>query len=221
MSSPKRQRMDDNDEMFLKVRDLMDGKDTKTFTRVLTSTNEQRQRFLAKTYIKDKRLEDIAALQKEIQINLGKLAESEGKNEEISMELSTLVKIIKSHRAEIAKLDARKEAKIEVTETQITQEITLTLSERMKSTKATKTIVLAKDVDFNIDACAICTNPLKDRCMTTCEALGNQGACDTMKGECGHIYHGHCITNWLKKHEICPLDDEIWLPYNADIVHVE
>jgi RING-box protein 1 len=47
--------------------------------------------------------------------------------------------------------------------------------------------------------------------LTTCEAnphLDNE--CSVSWGACSHAFHFHCITNWLKKHSTCPLDDLEW-----------
>eukprot|EP00456_Euglypha_rotunda_P021232 TRINITY_DN1828_c0_g1_i7.p1 TRINITY_DN1828_c0_g1~~TRINITY_DN1828_c0_g1_i7.p1 ORF type:complete len:126 (+),score=22.66 TRINITY_DN1828_c0_g1_i7:211-588(+) len=66
---------------------------------------------------------------------------------------------------------------------------------------------------YNIDndTCAICTNELMVPCLTTCEANPHLNEeCTVAWGQCGHSYHFHCISNWLKKHSTCPLDDEEW-----------
>eukprot|EP00457_Paulinella_chromatophora_P011895 gb/GEZN01012061.1/.p2 GENE.gb/GEZN01012061.1/~~gb/GEZN01012061.1/.p2 ORF type:complete len:121 (-),score=16.06 gb/GEZN01012061.1/:109-471(-) len=61
------------------------------------------------------------------------------------------------------------------------------------------------------DTCAICTNELMVPCLTTCEANPHLNEeCTVSWGQCGHSYHFHCISNWLKKHSTCPLDDENW-----------
>jgi len=61
------------------------------------------------------------------------------------------------------------------------------------------------------DTCAICTNELMVPCLTTCEPNPHLNEeCTVAWGQCGHSYHFHCISNWLKKHSTCPLDDADW-----------
>ena len=40
--------------------------------------------------------------------------------------------------------------------------------------------------------------------------------CPIVLGECGHLYHNHCINTWRKKKDICPLCNRIWIPKRMD-----
>jgi len=64
--------------------------------------------------------------------------------------------------------------------------------------------------DIENDVCAICHNQLMVPCIT-CEAEPHHSEeCTVAWGQCGHSYHFHCITRWLKTRSTCPLDDEEW-----------
>jgi len=64
--------------------------------------------------------------------------------------------------------------------------------------------------DIDNDVCAICHNQLMVPCIT-CEAEPHHAEeCSVAWGQCGHSYHFHCITRWLKTRSTCPLDDEEW-----------
>jgi RING-box protein 1 len=61
------------------------------------------------------------------------------------------------------------------------------------------------------DNCAICTNELIQPCLTTCEVNPQfQEECSVATGACNHVYHFHCISNWMRKRSSCPLCDEEW-----------
>ena len=64
--------------------------------------------------------------------------------------------------------------------------------------------------DIENDTCAICHNQLMLPCIV-CEAEPHHAEdCSVAWGVCGHSYHFHCITRWLKTRSTCPLDDEEW-----------
>jgi len=64
--------------------------------------------------------------------------------------------------------------------------------------------------DIENDTCAICHNALMVPCIT-CEAEPhNSEECSVAWGQCGHSYHFHCITRWLRTRSTCPLDDDEW-----------
>jgi hypothetical protein len=49
--------------------------------------------------------------------------------------------------------------------------------------------------------------------MDKCLDCGNtDGSCDCISvlGVCGHGYHLHCISTWLKTKQMCPLDNNRW-----------
>jgi RING-box protein 1 len=64
--------------------------------------------------------------------------------------------------------------------------------------------------DIENDTCAICHNALMVPCIS-CEAEPQHAEeCSVAWGQCGHSYHFHCITRWLKTRSTCPLDDKEW-----------
>lgn len=60
------------------------------------------------------------------------------------------------------------------------------------------------------DTCAICHNLLMIPCITCTAEPHNADSCNVSFGACGHSYHFHCITRWLKTRSTCPLDDQEW-----------
>ncbi|EPY38467.1 RING-box protein 1 [Angomonas deanei] len=34
--------------------------------------------------------------------------------------------------------------------------------------------------------------------------------CNVAWGTCGHAFHIHCISRWLKTRNVCPLDNKEW-----------
>lgn len=67
---------------------------------------------------------------------------------------------------------------------------------------------------YNIqnDNCAICRNLMTVPCIG-CEAEGQYNLseeCSIAWGICGHNFHFHCITKWLKNQSTCPLDSKTW-----------
>lgn len=59
--------------------------------------------------------------------------------------------------------------------------------------------------------CAMCSNLLKQPCLTTCETSYNPlSHCPWILGNCGHMYHEHCITSWMKRYTTCPCSSCNW-----------
>jgi len=56
--------------------------------------------------------------------------------------------------------------------------------------------------------CAICLNSLEIGCIE-CISQGKNN-CISIKGQCNHGFHEHCITSWLKKCNKCPIDKNDW-----------
>ena len=56
--------------------------------------------------------------------------------------------------------------------------------------------------------CTICMSPFECAC-PQCKFPGDD--CPPIEGQCGHIFHLHCIYKWLDSGtDKCPLDREIW-----------
>lgn len=65
--------------------------------------------------------------------------------------------------------------------------------------------------DVENDACSICHNNFVLPCIS-CEAepYKSDEKCELCWGACGHSFHFHCITRWLKTNSTCPLDNSEW-----------
>lgn len=63
--------------------------------------------------------------------------------------------------------------------------------------------------DLNADTCAICHTHIMERCIE-CEASDLTEPCNPAWGTCGHCYHFHCVSKWLKTRQVCPLDNNEW-----------
>ena len=66
--------------------------------------------------------------------------------------------------------------------------------------------------DIAVDTCAICRNHIMDLC-NECQASSQDlvyATCTVAWGTCGHAYHLHCISRWLKTRNVCPLDNRDW-----------
>jgi RING-box protein 1 len=63
------------------------------------------------------------------------------------------------------------------------------------------------------DCCAICKNSLREACIT-CQGnpeVFDTNQCKKVVGRCNHCFHSHCIENWAKKQNNCPLDSTEWM----------
>ncbi|XP_075239657.1 uncharacterized protein LOC142335172 isoform X1 [Convolutriloba macropyga] len=68
---------------------------------------------------------------------------------------------------------------------------------------------------FGDKLCAICRNQLKETCIE-CQALSLNGAeCTLEKAKCGHMFHFHCIMQWLQARSVCPLCNRAWQGENT------
>lgn len=64
--------------------------------------------------------------------------------------------------------------------------------------------------DVTDDTCAICRNQLVLKC-NLCQAYGaNNQRCLVSIGACQHAYHTHCIAQWLKNRNTCPICNSPW-----------
>lgn len=63
--------------------------------------------------------------------------------------------------------------------------------------------------DAKCESCSICRNGLHSLCIEclSCESDQhyNKETCLIAWGGCGHVFHMHCISNWLKGQNKCPL----------------
>ena len=64
--------------------------------------------------------------------------------------------------------------------------------------------------DIQVDVCAICRGSLMDLCISCQSNMSSSEECNVAWGECNHAFHAHCITDWLKKREVCPLCLKHW-----------
>ena len=70
-------------------------------------------------------------------------------------------------------------------------------------------IVTTSKTNFFNDTCGICKEDNNNYCIN-CSSSGTTH-CDIVIGECGHAYHNHCLTEWLKMRRVCPLDNKVWV----------
>ena len=64
------------------------------------------------------------------------------------------------------------------------------------------------------ESCGICRNPLREACIS-CQANQEKfdlNKCQKVVGKCNHCFHNHCIEEWVKKQNNCPLDFSEWMP---------
>mgnify|MGYP000402505905 CR=1 FL=1 len=63
----------------------------------------------------------------------------------------------------------------------------------------------------DVDTCAICRNNIMDPCIECQASSGDtKTECAVAWGTCGHAFHNHCISKWLKTRQVCPLDNQEW-----------
>jgi len=59
------------------------------------------------------------------------------------------------------------------------------------------------------DNCSICKIGFHQPC-ANCEVIGEVDPCPIQEGNCGHKFHMHCISKWIKEHSTCPLCSSHW-----------
>lgn len=69
-------------------------------------------------------------------------------------------------------------------------------------------------LDMIVDKCAICRNHIMDTCIE-CQTEEKTMECKVAWGACNHAFHAHCIAQWLKSKNICPLDAKPWTFQNS------
>lgn len=62
----------------------------------------------------------------------------------------------------------------------------------------------------NQSKCGICKNELTEMCMDCIASQADITACSVVVGTCNHIYHLHCMSQWTKKKNTCPLCGNDW-----------
>jgi RING-box protein 1 len=60
--------------------------------------------------------------------------------------------------------------------------------------------------------CIICRSNIMDLCIecTTSTNQDNIMNCKQSFGECGHVFHSHCISKWIKINKTCPIHQTEW-----------
>lgn len=66
------------------------------------------------------------------------------------------------------------------------------------------------------DTCAICKSSLVDKCVHCQVNETSQDECKTAFGECSHVFHEHCINQWIKEHKTCPICALEWKLRNTN-----
>ena len=66
-------------------------------------------------------------------------------------------------------------------------------------------------IDKKVELCAICRNHIMDTCVD-CQTNASSVKinCEISWGKCEHAFHTHCISQWLKNKQVCPLDTKPW-----------
>ncbi|QEU62807.1 Hrt1 [Kluyveromyces lactis] len=66
--------------------------------------------------------------------------------------------------------------------------------------------------DIDVDNCAICRNHIMEPCVNCQQeaTFNSEHECVAAWGECNHAFHLHCITQWIKSRNVCPLDNKPW-----------
>lgn len=59
------------------------------------------------------------------------------------------------------------------------------------------------------ETCPICKSSLTDPC-NICQTNGIIDNCSIVQGECGHFFHYHCISQWIKRARTCPICNSPW-----------
>jgi E3 ubiquitin-protein ligase RBX1 len=73
-------------------------------------------------------------------------------------------------------------------------------------------LVAVWSLDMIVDKCAICRNHIMDSCIECqTEESDLPVECKVAWGSCNHAFHSHCIVQWLKSKNICPLDAKPWV----------
>jgi RING-box protein 1 len=70
--------------------------------------------------------------------------------------------------------------------------------------------------DSRFDSCGICKNNITDKCIECIADLHTDNTCSIVWGICGHMYHVHCITHWLKSRNVCPLCNDNWTVHKVE-----
>eukprot|EP00823_Brevimastigomonas_motovehiculus_P007589 TRINITY_DN667_c0_g1_i1.p1 TRINITY_DN667_c0_g1~~TRINITY_DN667_c0_g1_i1.p1 ORF type:complete len:138 (+),score=37.50 TRINITY_DN667_c0_g1_i1:63-476(+) len=60
------------------------------------------------------------------------------------------------------------------------------------------------------DICSICRSELLLPCIKCAAEPSRNEECTVSHGSCGHSFHFHCVSRWLKTRTTCPIDDSEW-----------
>ena len=69
-------------------------------------------------------------------------------------------------------------------------------------------VTTSKTNCFN-ESCGICKEDNNNYCIN-CSSSGHTN-CNVEIGDCGHAYHAHCLSEWLKMRKVCPLCNKVWV----------
>ena len=66
--------------------------------------------------------------------------------------------------------------------------------------------------DTSTNDCGICRNHMMNSCVECINKNNKEidSNCKIVTGECGCSYHYHCIDNWYKTNNNCPLHNTEW-----------
>lgn len=84
-------------------------------------------------------------------------------------------------------------------------------AQRLKDSVPTEAFTVNPDPGVQ---CCICRNYLKEHCIS-CDPSENP-TCRVVRGKCGHEFHHHCLSGWLKCRQYCPLDQQDWEYYAGE-----
>jgi hypothetical protein len=42
--------------------------------------------------------------------------------------------------------------------------------------------------------------------------------CAIIRGDCGHIFHDHCMNKWIKRRQNCPFCNSIWKKQETNVI---
>ena len=86
-------------------------------------------------------------------------------------------------------------------------------NQKVKVTIKSISPLFIKRTEPEITTCTLCRNSLDEVCNFCLEKrITDTDECPIVEGKCGHVFHLHCICEWLKRNNICPAHgcNQIW-----------